>query len=45
VEDTFKNLPDDLKREKAQKYGVVYVFRKNEIGRISLFRNDEAKII
>src|SRR6056297_819959 len=45
VEDTFKNLPDDLKREKAQKYGLVYVYRKNEIGRISLFRNDEAKII
>ncbi|MEE4197840.1 MAG: hypothetical protein V2I54_09355 [Bacteroidales bacterium] len=45
VEDTFKDLPDDLKREKAQQYGLVYVFRKNEIGRITLFRNDEAKII
>lgn len=45
VEDTFKNIPDDLKREKAQKYGLTYVYRKNEIGRISLFRNEEAKII
>jgi len=45
VEDTFISLPDDLKRQKAQEYGVVYVYRKNEIGRISLFKNDELKII
>ncbi len=45
VEETYNSLPDDLKREKAQKYGLVYVYRKNEIGRISLFRNDEARII
>ena len=37
VEDTFKDLPEDVKRERAQEYGVVYVYRKNELGRISLF--------
>jgi hypothetical protein len=31
VEDTFKNLPDHERREKAQVYGLVYVYRKNEI--------------
>ncbi len=37
VEDTFKDLLEDVKRERAQEYGVVYVYRKNELGRISLF--------
>ncbi len=31
VEDTYKDLPEELKREKASDYGVVYVFRKNEL--------------
>ncbi len=31
VEESYKHLPDDLRREKAKKYGVVYVYRKNEI--------------
>jgi hypothetical protein len=31
VEDTYKELPDDLKREKAQEYGLIYVFRKGEV--------------
>ncbi len=31
VEESFSDLPDDLKREKAQDYGVVYVYRKNEV--------------
>jgi hypothetical protein len=30
VEESFKDLPDDLKREKAKEYGLIYVFRKNE---------------
>ena len=30
VEDSFKELPQDLKRKKAEEYGLVYVFRKNE---------------
>ena len=31
VEDTFKSLPDHERRERAQEYGLVYVYRKNEI--------------
>ena len=38
VEDTFKDLPEDLKREKASEYGINYVFRKNELGPANLFR-------
>ena len=44
VEETYNELPEDLKREKAQDYGLVYVYRKNEIGRISLFKNSESRI-
>ncbi|MGC9342026.1 MAG: hypothetical protein ACP5E3_04955 [Bacteroidales bacterium] len=38
VEDTFKDLPEDLRRHKASEYGVVYVFRKNELKDINLFK-------
>jgi len=31
VENTYKGLPDVLKREKAAEYGLVYVYRKNEL--------------
>jgi hypothetical protein len=31
VENSFKDLPDDLKREKAGEYGVIYVYRKEEL--------------
>lgn len=31
IENTFEKLPQDLKREKASEYGIVYVFRKNEL--------------
>jgi len=44
VEEFYKELPEDIKREKAQEYGLVYVYRKNEIGRISLFRNADIEI-
>jgi hypothetical protein len=44
VEEHYKDLPEDIKREKAQNYGLVYVYRKNEIGRISLFRNADIGI-
>jgi ribosomal protein L14E/L6E/L27E len=36
VEDAFKNLPEDLRREKSIDYGLVYVYRKNELNKISL---------
>ena len=45
VEDSYSKIPEDLKREKARKYGLAYVYRKNELGRISLFRDNEANII
>jgi hypothetical protein len=38
IEDTFKDLPEDLRRQKASEYGVVYVYRKNEIGSINLLK-------
>ncbi len=44
VEETFKDLPEELRREKAAEYGVVYVYRKNEIGPMSLFRNVSLEI-
>jgi len=31
VENSFRDLPDDLKREKASEYGLIYVYRKIEI--------------
>lgn len=37
VEESFRDLPDDLRREKAKEYGLVYVYRKNEIGNLSFF--------
>ncbi len=37
VEESFKDLPDDLRREKAMEYGLVYVYRKNEISDQSMF--------
>lgn len=36
VEDTFNDLPEELKRDKAGEYGLVYVFRKNELNQINL---------
>jgi hypothetical protein len=44
VEEKYNDLPDDLKRESAQKYGLVYVYRKNEIGQISLIKDNESRI-
>ncbi len=37
VEESYKDLPDDLRREKAMEYGLVYVYRKNEISSFNLF--------
>ncbi|HPD94477.1 MAG: hypothetical protein H6537_03200 [Bacteroidales bacterium] len=36
VEDHFSNLSDEEKRESSAEYGVVYVFRKNELKSINL---------
>jgi hypothetical protein len=31
VENAFNDLPEEMRREKASEYGLVYVFRKNEL--------------
>ena len=41
VENTFSDLPEDMKREKASEYGLVYVFRKNELNNPSLFQSSK----
>ena len=38
VEKSFSDLPEDKMREKAAEYGVSYVYRKNEIRQLSVFR-------
>ena len=38
IEHTFKDLPEDIRREKASDYGVVYVYRKNELDTVNLFQ-------
>ena len=44
VEESFKDLPDDLRREKAMEYGLVYVYRKNEMSDQSLFSSRQMGI-
>jgi hypothetical protein len=39
VENTFEDLPEEMKREKASDYGLVYVFRKNELNTTNLFQS------
>jgi hypothetical protein len=36
VEETYKDFPDELRRESAKEYGLIYVFRKNELRGLSL---------
>ena len=44
VEDSFKDLPDNLKREKASDYGLVYIYRKNELNNSNLFESNRLGI-
>ena len=39
VEDAFHDLPEEMRREKATEYGLVYVFRKNELNSANLFQS------
>mgnify|MGYP000190910099 CR=1 FL=1 len=41
VENTFSGETEANKRSKAQQYGVVYFFRKNELGRLNLRSLDD----
>ena len=35
VESSYNDLPDNLKRERAKEYGLVYIYRKNEKDQIT----------
>ncbi len=39
IEDAYKDLPEENRREKCSNYGVVYVFRKNELTGLNLFQS------
>lgn len=43
VEDTFNDLPEEMRREKASEYGLVYVFRKNELNNINVFQSSRVE--
>ena len=38
VEGTYEDLPEEMRREKASDYGLVYVFRKNELSNANVFQ-------
>jgi hypothetical protein len=38
VEGTYGDLPEEMRREKASDYGLVYVFRKNELSNANDFQ-------
>lgn len=38
IEETYRDLPEEIRREKCSEYGVVYVFRKNELSGLNLFQ-------
>jgi hypothetical protein len=42
VENTYGNLPEETRREKATEYGLIYVFRKNELNNSTLFQSSRA---
>ncbi len=44
VEETFKDLPDELRRERAADYGLVYVYRKSELAEQSLFKSTHPRL-
>ncbi|MEZ5071193.1 MAG: hypothetical protein R2751_09535 [Bacteroidales bacterium] len=41
VEHTFNDLPEEMKREKASEYGLVYVFRKSELDDVNSYQSSE----
>ena len=38
VENTYGDLPEEMRREKASDYGLVYVFRKSELSNVNIFQ-------
>jgi hypothetical protein len=45
VEAAYNELPEDIRRDKAADYGVVYVFRKNELPSLSVLQNVQLTLI
>jgi len=45
VELTYSDLPEEMRREKATEYGLVYVFRKNELNNATLFQSPRVEEI
>ncbi len=43
VEHTFNDLPEELRREKAEEYGLVYVFRRNELNNVNQFQSSRVE--
>lgn len=41
VEDSFGDLPEEMRREKASEYGLIYVFRKNEMSNPRVFQSSQ----
>jgi len=39
VENSYTDLPEEMRREKAAEYGLIYVFRKNELNNATLFQS------
>lgn len=39
VEHTYGDLPEEMRREKATEYGLIYVFRKNELNNATVFQS------
>ncbi len=39
VEHTYTDLPEEMRRDKASEYGLIYVFRKNELNNATLFQS------
>jgi len=39
VEHTYGDLPEEMRREKASEYGLIYVFRKNELNNTTVFQS------
>jgi hypothetical protein len=39
VELSYADLPEEMRREKASEYGLIYVFRKNELNNATLFQS------
>jgi hypothetical protein len=45
VELTYSDLPEEMRREKATEYGLIYVFRKTELNNATLFQSSRIEEI